>query len=77
LLSHLLIVPLGQPVVNKTGIPGNFDISLKYAQPTDTDSDQPSIFVAIKEQLGLQLEPQKVPVEMIVIDKVDKVPVEN
>jgi uncharacterized protein (TIGR03435 family) len=77
MLAHLLILPLGRPVVDKTGISGDFDISLKYAQLTDTDSDQPSIFVAIKEQLGLQLDPQKVPVEMIVVDKIDKVPTEN
>jgi uncharacterized protein (TIGR03435 family) len=44
--------------------------------PPPTDSNGPSIFTAIQEQLGLRLESQKGPVEILLIDRVEK-PSEN
>jgi uncharacterized protein (TIGR03435 family) len=44
--------------------------------PAPAESTGTSIFVAIQEQLGLKLESQKTPVEMIVIESVEK-PSEN
>ena len=66
-----------RPVVNKTGLEGSYEIELDYARDQDTDSSLPSIFTALQEQLGLKLEAQKVPVEMLVIDNVEKIPTEN
>lgn len=76
-LAAMLKSPTGREVVDKTGIKGNFDIKLDYAPEGDTDSSLPSIFTALQEQLGLKLVPQKVPVESLVIDHVEKVPTEN
>ena len=69
--------PTGRPVVDKTGLSGNFDIDLKYAPEKAVDSSLPSIFTALQEQLGLKLEPAKVPFEMLVIDHVNRTPTEN
>ena len=66
--------PLRQPVVDKTAIEGTFDIELNYARDGDTDSPLPSIFTALQEQLGLRLESGKSPVEILVIDHLEKVP---
>ncbi len=41
------------------------------------DSSGPSIYTAIQEQLGLKLEPRKAPVDILVIDHIEKVPTEN
>jgi uncharacterized protein (TIGR03435 family) len=76
-LASMLTRPVGRPVVDKTGITGNYDIALNFAPEGSTDSTLPSIFTALQEQLGLKLEPQKVPVEMLVIDHLEKVPSEN
>jgi uncharacterized protein (TIGR03435 family) len=73
ILSH----PVGYPVVDKTGITRNFDIDLGFAPANDPSSPLPSLFTALQEQLGLKLESQRVPVEMLVIDHADKIPTEN
>lgn len=76
-LATDLASPTGRPVADKTGIDGSYDIRLEYARDGDTDSALPSIFTALQEQLGLKLESRKVPVEMLVIDSVERVPAEN
>jgi uncharacterized protein (TIGR03435 family) len=75
--------PLGRPVLDRTGLTGNFDFTLKFATdrpgPDDTlngqpmpNSDLPFLFEAIQQQLGLKLESGKGPVEVIVIDHVER-----
>jgi len=76
-LAAMLARPLGRPVIDKTGIAGNYEINLSYAPAASTDSTLPSIFTAVQEQLGLKLESQKVPQDFLVIDHIEKVPTEN
>jgi uncharacterized protein (TIGR03435 family) len=65
---------LDRPVLDKTGFGQTFDAKLQWNP--DVDSDGPSIFNAIQEQLGLKLEPRKGPVEILVIDHIEN-PSEN
>ena len=67
----------GRPVVDKTGVTGNYDFELTYAKDGDTDSPLPSFFAALEEKYGLKLEPGKVPLEIVVIDRVEKTPTGN
>lgn len=60
------------PVVNTTGIEGTFDLQIEW---NSADAGR-SIFTAIQERLGLRLASRKTPVDMIVIDHVEK-PSEN
>jgi uncharacterized protein (TIGR03435 family) len=68
---------LGRPVVDKTGLTGTYDFTLKWTPDQmangahTVDDSEPSIFTAIQEQLGLKLEPAKGPVEVLVIDHVE------
>lgn len=71
---------LKQPVVDMTGLAGNYDYELKFAPDTADNplySGFPTIFTAVEEQLGLKLEPRKVPRDYLIIDHVDRVPTEN
>lgn len=82
-LAHFLAGPnvrLGRPVVNKTGLDGVFDFNLDWIPegPERKDADAgPSIFTALQEQLGLKLETQKGPVEVLVVDHMERAPTEN
>lgn len=80
-LASLLAHPAGHPVVNHTGLEGNFDIQLKYAPETPggaaSDTTLPSLFTAVKEQIGLQLKPIKMPIEVLVVDHIEKIPSGN
>jgi len=76
-LAGMLQFPLGQPVVDQTNLRGSFDFDLSYAPMDGTDSSLPSLSVALEEQLGLKLVSRQVPVQIFVIDHVDRVPVEN
>ena len=83
-LATFLAQMLHKQVVDKTGLTGNYDMSLKW-QPEDqspeshdaTGGEQaPSIFTAVQEQLGLKLEPTKRLVDTVVVDHVE-MPSEN
>jgi uncharacterized protein (TIGR03435 family) len=72
-----------RPVLDRTGIPGVFDFNLKFGESNDEmkraliAGDGASIFTLLQEQLGLKLEAQKGPVDLLVIDHVERVPTEN
>ena len=79
---------MDRPVVDMTGAAGGFNINLEWA-PDDMRSNPsgnegkagdsvpgPTIYTALHE-VGLKLEPRKAPVEILVADRAEKVPVEN
>jgi uncharacterized protein (TIGR03435 family) len=69
----------GRDVVDRTGLTGSWEFELNFAQESGppgpeapAPSDAPSLFTAIQEQLGLKLESAKAPVDVLVIDHVEK-----
>jgi uncharacterized protein (TIGR03435 family) len=92
MLADLLGMVLDRPVIDKTGITSYFEIQLAFspadaAEPRPATAepgasaavrapDAPGIFQAIQEQLGLRLVPAKGPVDVLVIDHIEK-PSEN
>ena len=85
MLTNTLSNLTGRTVRDRTGLQGKFNFKMEWtpeqavlppgerpegANPPDTTG--PSIFTAIQEQLGLKLESTKGPVEIIVIDRVEK-----
>ncbi len=76
-LAKYLMPAAGFPVVDETGITGSYDIAFSYNPKIDGDSNLPQLSVALEQATGLQLKEQKVPVETVVIDSVDKVPTAN
>lgn len=69
-----------RPVLDQTGLPGPYEITLDYAENSlaaNSDSTVPSLFTAVQEQLGLRLEPERAPIEFFVVDSAEKIPTEN
>lgn len=80
LLAKVLARETALPVVNHTALDGIFNFKLRWrredANVDGTAPEGPSLFTAIQEQLGLRLRSEKAPVEILVIDHVEK-PSEN
>ena len=90
-LTRILSDRLGRHVLDKTGLTGRYDFTLKWTpdegeapmfhgpggpggagSPPPADPSAPSLFTALQEQLGLKLDSQKGPVDVLVIDHVEK-----
>lgn len=87
MLANTLANNLGRTVVDETGLKGPFDFTLEFLQEQEgplgpknpeapkessVESDLPSLFTAVQEQLGLKLESKRGPVEVLVIEKAEK-----
>jgi uncharacterized protein (TIGR03435 family) len=71
MLCNVLAGAVERVVVDHTGLDGRFDVELEWS-PDQTATDKPSIFSAVQEQLGLKLESDRGPVEVVVIDHVER-----
>ena len=81
-LAYGLQQLLDRPVLDSTGVPGRFDFDLSW-RPDPTQfrgrgdqvpgsPDDPDLFTALKQQLGIRLEPQKAPAPVIIVDSAEK-----
>jgi uncharacterized protein (TIGR03435 family) len=81
LAAELQRVEMDRPVVDQTGLRGEFNFTLTATStkpffagetPDTTENAPPGLFTAIQEQLGLKLEPAKANVECLVLDRVER-----
>jgi len=86
--AEILSRRLGPPVLDRTGLAGAYRVTLEWAADSkaakpakpgkaEPDTDRPSIFTALHDQMGLRLQALKVPVEIFVIDQIEKTPTAN
>ncbi len=71
---------LNNPVVDSTGLKGSWDFDIKWSgrgQLAQAGADGISIFAAVDKQLGLKLDPQKLPMPVIVVDSANEKPTDN
>jgi|KBSMisStandDraft_5_1062788.scaffolds.fasta_scaffold83150_3 uncharacterized protein (TIGR03435 family) len=65
-----------RPVLDRTGLDGQFAMDVEFAAGAELTnappSDAPSIFTALEEQLGLKLKPVKAPLDVLVVDRAEK-----
>jgi uncharacterized protein (TIGR03435 family) len=81
--TFMLTRRMGAPVLDMTGLTGIYDFTVDISglgfngNPSANPNPGPSIFTAVEENLGLKLEARKAPIDVLVIDHVEKVPTEN
>jgi len=83
-LAQLLSTAVGRPVIDRTGLSQRYDLSVTRDDAPvreggvpglDTPrapGDNGSVFTAVQNQLGLRLDPQRTPVEVIVVDRIER-----
>lgn len=91
-LANSLARQLGRPVLDRTGLTGEYDYRLEFSTdgltagipagppqvPDPTiEHDAASLFTALEEQLGLKLERKKSPVDMLIVDHAERDPIQN
>jgi uncharacterized protein (TIGR03435 family) len=83
-LTNLVADAVAAPVVDKTGLGGTYNLKLEWTPQLSASADgapssqtELSIFTALREQMGLRLEPVPVPIDVIVVDSVERSPTGN
>jgi uncharacterized protein (TIGR03435 family) len=83
-LGAMLRTPGNEPIVDKTGLTGVYDFTLEYALDTPAarlddmgPPPLPDIFLALEEQLGLQLIAKKLPFDVVVVESFHRIPADN
>jgi uncharacterized protein (TIGR03435 family) len=82
-LARNLVGGVGRIVVDKTGLAGFYDIDVTFSMDSALapppgqeapriDPAAPSLFTALQEQLGLKLDAQRGPVDVLVIDRAER-----
>jgi uncharacterized protein (TIGR03435 family) len=79
LAKQLPVRGLDRPVLDNTGLSGTFDFSLEWSPPPDpaqpgstSDETGPTFIEALQEQLGLKLDSQTGPVDVLVVDHIEE-----
>jgi uncharacterized protein (TIGR03435 family) len=79
-LANTLAFTHGYRVIDQTGLKGNYDFDLNYTPDEGQRTPETivaSLLDAVQSKLGLKLEGRKGPVELIVVDHIEKTPTEN
>jgi len=71
--AELLSQLTGRVVTDATGLTGKFDLQLQWSDDLQqTSADMPSIFTAVREQLGLRLDAKRALIDVLVIDHIER-----
>jgi len=87
-LARALARMVGRPVVDRTGLAAAYDVRMEWTPdqapvaPGGDDKAGPAepgltLFAALQDQLGLRLQTEKVPIDTVIVDHVEKAPTEN
>jgi uncharacterized protein (TIGR03435 family) len=81
ILASLVSRYLSVPVVDHTGLDAVYDFDLRWTNEErpdgTTDAEVPSLPIALEDTLGVRLQAQKVTIEILVVDRADRKPIEN
>ena len=77
----ILAENVASPVIDETGLSGVYDVKLEWNPQLTAGANAGdagvSLFTALREQLGLRLEPIRVGVDVVVVDRIARAPTDN
>jgi uncharacterized protein (TIGR03435 family) len=76
-LAEVLSGQLDSIVVDQSGVRATYAFTLEWSPDLSADGATTSIFSALNEQLGLRLERRKLPLSILVVDRISKTPTDN
>ncbi len=71
-LANMLSISTGRPVVDKTGLTGDYETDLKWAGDDSTSSSLPSLAAALRENFGFELRSETGTIQTFVVDHMEK-----
>jgi uncharacterized protein (TIGR03435 family) len=71
-LANFLSLTAGRPVIDNTGLTETYETNFMYASDRAEGSSLPSLPTVLREKFGLVLKPQTAPIDVLVIDHVEK-----
>jgi uncharacterized protein (TIGR03435 family) len=73
LARHLSVLDLGRPLIDRTGLTGRFDFTIEWTpDATIPDAPAPTSVQALRDQLGLKLEPATGPIQILIVDRIER-----
>ena len=92
-IANMMVNQLNAPVTDATGLTGKYEVNMFWqaggfldgvlrgapagSEPVSSQLDGPTIFTALQDQLGLKLQSKKASIDALVIDHLERVPIEN
>ena len=62
----------GRTIEDRTSLPGHYNVQLHWSTEPTAESDEPDLFTALREQLGLRLQSAKGPIDVVVVDRLNR-----
>jgi uncharacterized protein (TIGR03435 family) len=76
-VANVLADEVKVPVVDQSRITEEYSFTFEWKPDQNSNDTGPSIFTALSEQLGLRLEPHRMPIAILVVDSISRTPSEN
>lgn len=75
-LAESVGTPDGRVIIDRTGLTGGYEFTLTFTQQPEPGDGNASLFTALEEQLGLKLVPDRAPLRVLAVDRIER-PAEN
>jgi uncharacterized protein (TIGR03435 family) len=77
MLARLLSRFEHELILDMTGLKSTYEVNLEWTPETVENGTAPSLYTAIQQELGLKLDRRKGPVDILIVDQADKIPIDN
>jgi len=77
MLARLLSRFEHELILDMTGLKSTYEVNLEWTPETVENGTAPSLYTAVQQELGLKLDRRRGPVDILIVDQADKIPIDN